>query len=511
VGGGEEVGTGRESEVVPSQPGTATEGVETEGEMREPVVVIAFPNSLAITRQPLVSVVNTDGYCIVSKTELLNHFLPEGWTGTVVLQLERSEGGYMRMSPGLDIDGTDYLWSLGPGEYKMEVAQPRVPKAGARGTGSSRGPPRMPCSSGPTSVARSVWIGYMSAATSFASGFGGRKISSKIATPTTTTTCLNEGGGKESTQKGVGLNVEKPGIHIGSSSERRSKPIDWARGWSTKARESEEGKVNSTEGKEEGSEKVASGKAFEDSPLDVWARGVLNGGKEKEAKGKRKLEKKVVEEMRGAWDREEGGAKKEKDENKEDKIDENLKERIGGGRGSVLDGVLMSERILATNRLKVLLNRVKWERAEGLEGPVDGDRVVIMSAENYTSRGVRDGRYWGKGQTTSMKTLNGVAVRSWRCGGGRKCENEECGFGKQFGEQNMFGIEMRGNNKWVCFYCNEEVKEPEVECQAVKWTVRNEEEVAYCHMGKHNHDVGKLESGMEKETHQVQVRGKREK
>jgi hypothetical protein len=109
VGGGEEVGTGRESEVVPSRPGTATEGVETEGKTREPVVVIAFPNSLAITRQPLVSVVNTDGYCIVSKTELLNHFLPEGWTGTVVLQLERSEGGYMRMSPGLDIDGTDYF------------------------------------------------------------------------------------------------------------------------------------------------------------------------------------------------------------------------------------------------------------------------------------------------------------------------------------------------------------------------------------------------------------------
>jgi hypothetical protein len=315
------------------------------------------------------------------------------------------------MSPGLDIDGTNYLWSLGPGEYKMEVAQPRVPKAGARRAGSSRGPPRMPCSSGPTLVARSIWTGYMSAATSFASGFGGRKILSKIATPTTTTTCLNKRGGKESMQKGVGLNVEKPEIQIGSSSERRSKSIDWARGWSTKARESKEGEVNSTEGKEEGGEKVASRKASEDSPLDAWARGVLNGGKEKEAKGQRKLKKKVVEETRGAWDREEGGAEKEKDENK-DNADDNSKERTRGGKGSVLDGVLLSERILATNRLKVLLNRVKWERSEGLEGPVDGDRVVIMLAENYTSRGVRDGRYWGKGQTTSMKTLDGVAVRS---------------------------------------------------------------------------------------------------
>jgi hypothetical protein len=82
----------------------------------------------------------------------------------------------MRMSAGLDIDGTDYLWSLGLGEYKMEVAQPRVPKGGARGAGSSRGPPRMPCSSGPTSVARSVRTGYMSAATSFASSFWRKKI-----------------------------------------------------------------------------------------------------------------------------------------------------------------------------------------------------------------------------------------------------------------------------------------------------------------------------------------------
>jgi hypothetical protein len=78
VGGGKEVGTGKEAEVPPSQTATATEGVETEGETREPVVVIAFPNSLAITKEALVSVVNMDGYCIVSKTELLNHFLPEG-------------------------------------------------------------------------------------------------------------------------------------------------------------------------------------------------------------------------------------------------------------------------------------------------------------------------------------------------------------------------------------------------------------------------------------------------
>jgi hypothetical protein len=45
----------------------------------------------------------------------------------------------------------------------------------------------------------------------------------------------------------------------------------------------------------------------------------------------------------------------------------------------------------------------------------------------------------------------------------------------------------------------------------VKWTVKNDKEVAYCHMGKHNHDLGKLRSKMEKEAHQMQVGGKREK
>ena len=76
---------------------------------------------------------------------------------------------------------------------------------------------------------------------------------------------------------------------------------------------------------------------------------------------------------------------------------------------------------------------------------------------------------------------------------------------KRWGEQNVDGIEMR-NNRRICFFCHGEVKDPEVECQAVKWTIRNEEEVAYCHMGKHNHGLGKLESKVEKEAHQMQVR-----
>lgn len=493
--------------------GVETEGVETEGEMRDPLVVIGFPNKLAITREPLVSVVNPDGFSMVSKTELAKHFLPEGWTGTIVLKLERSVGDYIRMSPGLDPEATDLLWSLGPGEYMMEVAEARAHRGGMRGGGSGRGAPRVQCSSVPSAVARSVRTGYLSAATSFASGFGGKKFASKKAMESEEGGKSKPGNERVEKEKGRSLNEEKSGINIGSSSERRSKQVDWGRGWSKRVGQSGEEEVSSKLGKREESERREVGKTAEDSPLDEWARGVLKEGKRKEVSRKKMLEKEVVEKMEEAWGRERGEEeekKEEREEKREEEREERREEEKGKKeerRGNVTEGVLLSERILATNRLKVLLNRVKCERVEALEGPVDGDRVLLMSAANYTSRGVRDGRYWGKGQTTSMKTENGAAVRSWRCGGGRKCENAECGFKKKFGVQNVSGIETRGNTKeWVCFYCNEKVKEPEVECQAMKWTIRNEEEVAYCHMGTHNHDLGKLESSVEKEAHQMQVR-----
>jgi hypothetical protein len=480
------------------QPDEQTEIAEAEVGMRDEVVVIGFPDKLAITREPLVSVVNPDGFSMVSKKELEMHFLPQGWKGTIVLQLERSVGDYVRMSPGWDAEGTDYLWSLAPGEYKMEArAEVRATKAGTRGGGSGRGAPRMACSNVPSvSVARSVRTGYLSATTSFASGFGGKKFASKKP-------ALSKDGGRTKKENEGEQKGERSGINIGSSSERRSKQVDWGRGWSRSVGERGDEEVSSKidEGEESGRREV--GKEVENSPLDEWARGVMRGVREKEIKGKKKIEKEVVDKMEEAWAREKEGEEKKKGEVEEEKEQEEKKRE--GGRGNVTDAVLLSKRILATNRLKVLLNRAKCERVEALDGPVDGDRVLLMSTENYASRGVRDGRYWWKGQTTSMKTENGAAVRSWRCGGGRICENENCGFKKRFGEKNVSGIEIRGNQRWVCFFCNEEVKDPEVECQAVKWTIRNEEEVAYCHMGIHNHDLGKLESRIEKEAYQMQV------
>lgn len=373
---------GKVGEVPPGQTDEQPQGVEaegemTEGQMRDPVVVITFPNMLAITRQPLVSVVNPDGFSMVSKTELATHFLPEEWTGTIVLQLERGDGEMLRMSPGWDADGTDLLWSLGPGEYVMEVAKARAPKGGSRGGGGGRGAPRMQCSSGPTSVARSVRTGFMSAATSFASGFGGKGFASKKAP-------LRGDGVKSKVNE-----AEKSGIHIGSSSERRSKHVDWGRGWSKNVRENAEEEVSSRIGSKDEGERREERKAAEESPLDEWARGMLRGGKEQKRKEKNILDKEVVERMAEAWEKEEEG-NTEKQETEESLFNTEK------GRGDVTDAVLLSARINPTNRLKVLLERAKSEKVEGFEGPVDGDRVLLMSAENYTSRGVKDGRYWGK-------------------------------------------------------------------------------------------------------------------
>ena len=65
---------------------------------------------------------------------------------------------------------------------------------------------------------------------------------------------------------------------------------------------------------------------------------------------------------------------------------------------------------------------------------------------------------------------------------------------------------MRGTlRKWICFHCDQEAELSKDACQAVKWTVRNKKEVAFCYMGKHNHDLGMLESKSDADERQLQV------
>src|SRR3569623_254171 len=90
--------------------GEGDEQLDAQEELLAPgAVLVAFPNPSAITREPLVSMVNSEGYSIVSKSELTAHFLPPGWVGTVIVKPGESDEA-VRLSPAFDPDGGDYLW-----------------------------------------------------------------------------------------------------------------------------------------------------------------------------------------------------------------------------------------------------------------------------------------------------------------------------------------------------------------------------------------------------------------
>jgi hypothetical protein len=138
---------------------------EAEFAIAPDAVVIAFSSRAAITKEPLVSVVNSEGYSIVSKSELIGHFLPACWTGTVILKPGES-GEPVRLLPTLDPDGGDFVWSLGAGEYVMEAHA----KQGRVGTVKGRGSGGIACArSGLQGPARPAQSRVHLAATSFGS------------------------------------------------------------------------------------------------------------------------------------------------------------------------------------------------------------------------------------------------------------------------------------------------------------------------------------------------------
>jgi hypothetical protein len=111
-----------------------------------------------------------------------------------------------------------------------------------------------------------------------------------------------------------------------------------------------------------------------------------------------------------------------------------------------------------------------------------------------------------RGILTSLKTRGGEAVRNWRCGGEWRCREETCRYKVQTGKENITDFEMRtALRKWYCFHCNREAVASEEVCIALKWTITNEREVAYCHKGKHNHPLGVVENKENADRWQLQV------
>lgn len=508
-------------------------------------VTIAFPDPAAITREPLVSMVNSEGYSIVSKGELTTHFLPKGWLGTVILKPGES-GDPVRLSPSLDPETGEYVWCLGGGEYMME-AQPKQQRAGPgldRGVG--RGVAGGVARSGMQRPARTAPSGFHSAASSFGS----------VVRPSVSIAGRSGACGARPTASVAAMGAERSTVFLGS---RRAPVRGGARTFQRSGKGAEEGdEVQSKEdgGGKEKTDAEKGGEKKQKETVDGWAEGVFRRSqnknenkrkeredecvdgtfKRREEQGKRmegRVDAQTAREMREAWggERAEEGERRESgDAEKREKGGEGgWKEKRGGlgddegekrarGWGSaggggekeeleiVTDAVLLSEKIQVTNALKLLLQRTKPERVRSLEGPIDGERVLVMDLEMLAGKKVRDGRYWVGGQTTKIKTLNGEPVRSWKCVGGMKCVNEECGYKRQFGKENTLGFEMRGTlRKWFCFHCDQEAERSREACQAVKWTVKNGKEVAFCYMGKHNHDLGMLESKSDTDERQLQV------
>ncbi|GAQ93037.1 hypothetical protein KFL_012650010 [Klebsormidium nitens] len=415
-------------------------------------VVVAFPNVASKTQQPLVSAVNAEGYSIISKGELVMHFLPEGWVGTVVLK-PTSTDEPVRLSPSMDLDG-EYTWSLQAGEYLMEAQEKR-----AAFQGQMSGGVRASISSGGLGVRSSVSCGGGRAVRS-AMSFGGRGRDGRTTLSRFHSAATSFGPTVTPRQTGM----PPRSASLGGGGEWR--------------------------GCKEGGEEAMGG----------------DGRVEREAEPrKRAVDKEALKEMKEAWKGVEGESSKGEGEEKHNSGEKSVSR--SGGTGSVVDAVLLSPKVKQTSRLWQLLQSVEPERVEGLHGPVDGDKVLLMAEEAYTSRGGGDASYWIAGKTTSMATLFGAKVRSWKCAGGKKCVNEECTYKAQFGEQNVKSFERRQGNeeKWYCFHCKKEAEDLGEKCEVLKWTTKNDGELAYCHKGKHNHDLAMLESKGEKDAYQMQV------
>jgi hypothetical protein len=145
---------------------------EQEGQEEEengmPHVVENCLSTDAVNSEPFISTLNLLGYSMVTKAELVMHFLPKDWRGTVVVKPAMGDPLDVALSPEPDLEGTGLMWRLDEGAYSMEA----IPAEGRQsGQPMQQGSKRVrKCSTAPSvSVGASVRRSFHTAATSFAS------------------------------------------------------------------------------------------------------------------------------------------------------------------------------------------------------------------------------------------------------------------------------------------------------------------------------------------------------
>jgi hypothetical protein len=109
---------------------------EEEEENGMPHVVVNCLSKDAVNSEPFISTLNLHGYSMVTKAELVMHFLPEDWRGTVVVKPAIGSPLGVALSPEPDLEGTGLMWRLGQG---ASIWRQYLLRAGSRGNRCSSG------------------------------------------------------------------------------------------------------------------------------------------------------------------------------------------------------------------------------------------------------------------------------------------------------------------------------------------------------------------------------------
>jgi hypothetical protein len=86
-----------------------------------PLVTVEFPDRVSRAKAPFVSAPNIEGFSMITKVELLSHFLPPSWEGVIKLKPAKGCHDTVALSPSIDPDGNGLMWSTVVGNYIMEA------------------------------------------------------------------------------------------------------------------------------------------------------------------------------------------------------------------------------------------------------------------------------------------------------------------------------------------------------------------------------------------------------
>jgi hypothetical protein len=120
--------------------------------------------------------------------------------------------------------------------------------------------------------------------------------------------------------------------------------------------------------------------------------------------------------------------------------------------------------------------------------PFDGDQIFIRPKCSGLTDRLVDAQHWGKGTNIHPALLGKEQVRLWKCEGGHVCDNEECWYAKSEGKPNGVAFDKTTDGGWYCNWCTLEARSTG-DCEAKRYAVKGDTDIAHVHVGKHNHAI----------------------